>query len=561
MSSESTSAGKVTTFPISSRMQKELQYVGAGLALDKLKEQGEMPNVIQYRYIYNIFHGDAGDKNSIGLVEMMMSGTGIAEDMYFAQETEIVDPNTPTKTTATSLQMKDICTLNPEKAYIVGRLVTAEMMHSSTKKIGAPWITGRTLLNQGTEVHRNCRKALGYGRKFLDPEGFCKSGNLQIDYFNYVNVCMHELEYPEMHKKEDGEDALVGSRGKPRGWMFHGYIFFVLYSPRVEKEVSIEKVSGCFARGDELLQGKKTSHGRAAARKKSNSEKNSARIAQLSEGTSLGGGRRGMDMKNQLGTAMVCAQLGHLKQQKMRMKAETVGGLLLCAQSEKKDAIEMLKIFDKDTEEWKEAMEDLKKASSQVRELMAEMSKISALHGDNVRHKRSAEEEITEDFVESFRKRPALATLHQPSQLSQATSPISQMVDLQALENLRDEDAATSNDGRSVSRNSDIEVLGSENGSDEGDNDDTAPDYIDPTIATATPGASLDNSEEENDGFPYCGAGKYCTMPNKRLNAGCYDWNQKAKHRCEKCRHVLHSALCGSGEGKEIICHKCIAKE
>lgn len=36
-------------------------------------------------------------------------------------------------------------------------------------------------------------------------------------------------------------------------------------------------------------------------------------------------------------------------------------------------------------------------------------------------HKRSAEEEITEDLVESPRKRPSLAMLHQPSQLSQAS--------------------------------------------------------------------------------------------------------------------------------------------
>ena len=59
---------------------------------------------------------------------------------------------------------------------------------------------------------------------------------------------MHELKHLELHKKKDGKDALVGS-GKPKGWMFHKYIFFVLYSPRVEKEVSIETVSGCFSRG------------------------------------------------------------------------------------------------------------------------------------------------------------------------------------------------------------------------------------------------------------------------------------------------------------------------
>ena len=55
-------------------------------------------------------------------------------------------------------------------------------------------------------------------------------------------------------------------------------------------------------------------------RKKAKSDENdSARISQFAEGTSLGGGR-GMDTKHQLGTAMVSAQLGHLKQQRMRMK-------------------------------------------------------------------------------------------------------------------------------------------------------------------------------------------------------------------------------------------------
>jgi hypothetical protein len=36
---------------------------------------------------------------------------------------------------------------------------------------------------------------------------------------------------------------------------------------------------------------------------------------------------------------------------------------------------------------------------------------------------------------------------------------------------------------------------------------------------TATPGPSID--DDDGFGFPYCGAGKYCTMPNKRLNAQC----------------------------------------
>jgi hypothetical protein len=41
------------------------------------------------------------------------------------------------------------------------------------------------------------------------------------------------------------------------------------------------------------------------------------------------------------------------------------------------------------------------------------------------------------------------------------------------------------------------------------------------------------------DGFPYCGAGKHCPMPNKSLNAKCYDCDKNPKHRCLKCRHLL----------------------
>ena len=213
--------------------------------------------------------------------------------------------------------------------------------------------------------------------------------------------------------------------------------------------------------------------------------------------------------------------------------------------------IEILKIFDKETKEWKEAMEDLRKALSQVRELMAKISKISALHGEDAGRKQSAEEEITEDFVESLRKRPVLATLNQPSQLSQATSQILQMVDLQALDDLRGDAVASKSNGGSESMNSDMEGPGSENESTEG-NDDVAPDYIVSTIATATPGASIDDSGEENDGFPYCGAGKHRRMLNKRLNARCYGWNEEQpKHMCKTCRHLLHGVLCGSWEEKK----------
>jgi hypothetical protein len=60
--------------------------------------------------------------------------------------------------------------------------------------------------------------------------------------------------------------------------------------------------------------------GRAAAIKKAKeATKDSARTSKCSEATSLGGGRRGMDMKLQLGSSamLCCAQLGQLQKQKM----------------------------------------------------------------------------------------------------------------------------------------------------------------------------------------------------------------------------------------------------
>ena len=234
--------------------------------------------------------------------------------MYCAKEIEVVDPTTSTKSSASYLQMKDICTLDPSKAYIVGKLITKEVLHGSTKKTGGPWAVGRSLHSQGSEVHKNCKKALGYGRQFLDADGFVKSGNLQPDYFHYVNTAMHKLKFPEQHNMDD-HGELIGP-GKPDGWMFSGCIYFVLYSPWVERELDNSKVAACFSRGgDENLEGKNGTHGREALNKKLKLTKDAARTSKIAEATSLGGGR-GMDMKLQLGSAMLCAQLGQIKNKK-----------------------------------------------------------------------------------------------------------------------------------------------------------------------------------------------------------------------------------------------------
>jgi hypothetical protein len=232
---------KKKSFLVSSKMQKEIQSVASGLALDKLLEEPEMSVSQQDTFIFNTCHGKRNDSNSMGLVETIVSGTGIVEDMCFSKEVEIVDPTATTESTASYLQMNDICTLDPGKACIVGKLVTDAMLHCSTKTIGASWCIGRSLHAQGREVHKNCKKALGHGRKFLDADGFVKSGNHQPDYFCFVNSCMHKLKHPEQHEVDE-QGELIGP-GKPDQWMFTGCICFVLCSPRVERQLHNSKVS------------------------------------------------------------------------------------------------------------------------------------------------------------------------------------------------------------------------------------------------------------------------------------------------------------------------------
>jgi hypothetical protein len=86
---------------------------------------------------------------------------------------------------------------------------------------------------------------------------------------------------------------------------------------------------------------------------------------------------------------------------------------------EKQDCIEMLKMFDNRSEEWGDAMKDFKQAQTQLQRFMDQLSHILAVNDDgDPDRKRSADEEVTEDFVESLRnsKHQATPPLHQPSQ-------------------------------------------------------------------------------------------------------------------------------------------------
>jgi hypothetical protein len=90
-------SSKTGTFAISSKLQKEIQCVGYGLVLDILHVKNEMNNLLQDQFIYKSFHGEKDNMNSIGLVETILSGKGIVEDMYNLREPDVVDQNMPTK--------------------------------------------------------------------------------------------------------------------------------------------------------------------------------------------------------------------------------------------------------------------------------------------------------------------------------------------------------------------------------------------------------------------------------------------------------------------------------
>jgi hypothetical protein len=52
---------KNASFLISSKMQKEIQCVGTGVALDKMLAEGEMTVRLQEVFMFNTFHGKRDD--------------------------------------------------------------------------------------------------------------------------------------------------------------------------------------------------------------------------------------------------------------------------------------------------------------------------------------------------------------------------------------------------------------------------------------------------------------------------------------------------------------------
>lgn len=156
-----------------------------------------MPIDLQLKVVCIGFHGECDNQNSIGPVETIVSDAGVSEDMHFCREAGVVNQKTQTKTKPVSLQMKDGCTLDPAKACIVGELVAAEMLHGGTKNVAAPWISGGTLLNQGTEVHRDCNfpdaggcPCCGADKHCLMPNESPSAGCCDIKKRQKKNTCL-----------------------------------------------------------------------------------------------------------------------------------------------------------------------------------------------------------------------------------------------------------------------------------------------------------------------------------------------------------------------------------
>jgi hypothetical protein len=78
-------------------------------------------------------------------------------------------------------------------------------------------------------------------------------------------------------------------------------------------------------------------------------------------------------------------------------------------------------------------------------------------------------------------------------------------------------------------------------------------------VQVPTPTKKSKASEESSleEGFGLCAAGKLCPMPSLALGRGCFGPSGKPMHTCTKCKGIIHSGLCASGDGYELICKMC----
>jgi hypothetical protein len=235
--------------------------------------------------------------------------------------------------------------------------------------------------------------------------------------------------------------------------------------------------------------------------------------------------QRGMGWSDQLQVTQIALQRQLAEERERDRMVSTLQFQIHQAQQSVKTDLDLAKAMAPDDmvdDLWKDVLEGRKK----VKELGAQLVQMQTEHT-----KPSEKLRIVDDFLRNAaqKKRPAMTAPPMTPTASKSARSETPCTLASATSNLTDE--ASTEPPREV------------------------------RVPSPTKNKTRDDETrgDEDLGYGFCAAGKLCAMPSLALEPGCFSpcGNGVAKHTCNECKGIIHSPLCATGEGSDIICKFC----
>jgi hypothetical protein len=507
-----------------SKLHKELQRAGLIVGIDVVYRGARTNDKERRQRLYNLFHGDPNDSNNVSLVDHLYEGTGCFTGLYEDSESERA--------------IKDCLSRVPGYRFVAGKQVTKELLHSSTLK-KKDYAGSQTLWNQAAQTLCECKKALAIATVYLATNGGKPpSGHTEIDYYNHLldKMWLAEQKLPQTERLEEddeegdseadpGENEAGASDVRPENYLFSGFLAFALFGPYVPEGLEANRLLHLFNQSDDEegknpkeAKRRKKAVGRASARQEdSDSEATHRNNQRMMDSNASASTERGMGWKSEVQVTQIALQSQFAEAREKDRKITCLHFQINQAQQSVKTDIDLAKAMapnDMDDELWKDVLDGRKK----VKELGAQLVQMQMEQA-----KPSEKLQFVNDFLrKAVLKRPA------PPMTPMTTSPKS-----------RPETPGTQASGAS-----NLTEFWPE-----------PPREVQVPTPTKKAKASEESSSEE--GLGLCAAGNLCPMPSLYLGRGCFGPSGKPMHTCTECKGIIHSGLCASGDGYELICKMC----
>lgn len=270
---------------------KEMQRAAALAAYELVCDKKGMNAKAQKDQMFKDYHG-IGGPNKMGLLEQMLTGSNQFSGLYDRTDLVNNDDSNRDRTEPMNLVLKPSMHREFENTHMVDGTITRKLLQRATlNKPGL--IAGRTLYTQAKDAERNGKKAYACAEKWFQANGNNPSGTRLEDYHQDLLDGMYaDLEGIEgtdsdddsetVSVSDDTEEETTVSNAKtgerPAGWMWHGYMAFMLFGPHVEKTYQ----SNLFNTKDPIVpEGGKKENGRASQRARQKQSEDMERAASM----------------------------------------------------------------------------------------------------------------------------------------------------------------------------------------------------------------------------------------------------------------------------------------